>query len=384
LAEDLEDAFDMMLPLEGRVTETCNGGFRVQILGKTAFCPISQIDLRRVDDANSYVGKKFEFLITQFSERGRNIVVSRKKLLEEQKEASQAAFTEDHKPGDLMKGIVTRLEKFGAFIELAPGLEGLAHISELSWSRLADPAEAVNVGQEVNVKILRIEQGANGRTQISLSVKAAEPEPWLRIPDSLAPGKVVEGKIARCMKFGAFVELIPGIEGLIPLSEMSYTKRVLRAEEIVKEGERVQVMIKEIRPEERRISLSLRDAQGGDPWTMVPVKYAVGTVARGRVERREPYGLFIKLEDGVTGLLPKSKALESPDFPYDKLKLGDEIAVQVAELRLEEKKIALGAPSDPDADAWRSASQTLGGSKSLGTFGDQFKSLFEQGKNKKS
>lgn len=386
IAEDLEDAFDMMLPVEGKVTEPCNGGFRVSVMGKTAFCPISQIDLRRVDDPSAYVGKKFEFVITQFSERGRNIVVSRRRLLEEQKELAQASFTEDHKPGDEISGVVTRLEKFGAFIELAPGLEGLAHISELSWARVNDPSEAVTVGQQVNAKILRIEQGANGRTNISLSIKAAQPEPWLNLPAGIEPGKTVEGRVTRCMKFGAFVEIAPGIEGLVPLSEMSYTKRVVRSDELIKEGERVAVMIKEINPDERRVLLSLRDGTGGDPWAMVPVKFPEGTVARGKIERREPYGLFVKIDEGVTGLLPKSKALENPEFPFEKLKVGDEITVVVAEIKLGERRISLAVPQDPDAEVWRgfAANTATGGAKSLGTLGDQFKNLFAQGQpNKK-
>jgi small subunit ribosomal protein S1 len=386
MADDLEDAFDMMLPVEGRVTEICNGGFRVNVMGKTAFCPISQMDLRRIDDSSAYVGKKFEFVITQFSERGRNIVVSRRKLLEEQKELSQAAFAEENKVGDILKGVVTRVEKYGAFVEIASGLEGLCHVSEISWSRVSDPSEVVRVGQDVDVKILKIED-VNGRMNISLSMKHAGAEPWMNMPAHIKAGEIVEGKVTRCMKFGAFVEIAPGIEGLIPLSEMSYTKRVLRSDELVKEGDRVSVMIKEIRPEDRRISLSLKDA-GGDPWAMVAHKFPEGSVAKGRVERREPYGLFVKLDEGVVGLLPKSKALENAEFPYEKLKVGDEVTIEIVELKLAERKISLAVPLDPEAGSWKgfTANAAGAGSKSLGTLGEQFKSLFEaqgQGKGQK-
>lgn len=373
LADDLEDAFDMMLPVEGRVTETVNGGFRVSVMGKTAFCPISQIDLRRVDDPASYVGKKFEFIITQFSKR--DIVVSRRKLLEEQKEASTAAFAEDHKPGDVLNGVITRLESFGAFIEIAPGLEGLCHISEIAFNRLGHPSEAVSVGQEVTAKILKIEEGS-GRMQVSLSIKQAQPEPFLNLPAHIREGAVVEGRVTRCMKFGAFVELAPGIEGLVPLSEMSYTKRVVRSDELMKEGERVNVLVKEIRPEERRMLLSLKDA-GSDPWAMAPAKFAEGNVVSGTIERREPYGLFVRLDEGVVGLLPKSKALENPEFAYDKVKVGDAVTVQVAELKMADRRISLAIPLDPEAGAWKGfgASQ----SKSIGTLGEQFAALFQQG-----
>jgi small subunit ribosomal protein S1 len=379
LADDIEDAFDMELPIEGKVTEVVNGGFRVQILGQTAFCPISQMDTRRIEDSSLYIGKKFEFRITQFEKR--NLVVSRRRLLEAQKELSVDAFMQDHRPGDTLTGVVTRLENFGAFIEVAPGLEGLAHISEVSWSRVAHPQEAVQLGQQVQVKILKIEE-ANGRLNVALSVKQAMATPWENLPANITEGSVVEGKVTRCMKFGAFVEVAPGIEGLVPLSEMSYTKRVLKSDEIVKEGERVSVLIKEIRLDERRLLLSVKDA-GGDPWAAVEEKFPQGAVIKGRIERREPYGLFVKLEEGVTGLLPKSKAMENADFPFEKLKIGDDVTVQVAEVRLAERRISLGVPQDPDAELWKGFAGGGGGagasSKSLGTFGEQFKGLFEQG-----
>jgi small subunit ribosomal protein S1 len=375
MAEDLEDAHDMMLPVEGRVTELCNGGFRVLLMGKTAFCPVSQIDTRRVVDQESYLGKKFEFLITQYSERGRNIVVSRRKLLDEQKELSLSAFIEDHKPGDVLSGVVTRLEKFGAFIEIAPGLEGMAHVSELAWSRTENPADVVNIGQEVSVKILKIEEGG-GRLQIALSVKQAQPEPWHSMPADIREGAVVGGKVTRCMKFGAFVELAPGIEGLIPMGEMSYSKRVLRSDELFKEGDTVIVMVKEIRLDEHRMVLSLRDA-GADPWAMAEERFSPGAVVRGILERREVYGLFIKLDEGVVGLLPKSKATDNPEFSYDKAKVGDQVTVQVDEFRQAERKISLKIPLDPGAAVWQGFSQSAQSKvKSMGTLSEQFGGLF--------
>lgn len=305
LADDLEDAFDMMLPVEGRVTEVVNGGLRVSVMGKTAFCPMSQIDLRFVDDPQSFVGKKFEFMITQFDQRGRNIVVSRRKLLEEQKEAHQASFVEDHKPGDIVTGTITRIEKYGAFIELIPGLEGLCHISEIGWTRLAHPSEAVEVGQKVQAKVLKIEEGS-GRLNISLSIKQAD--------------------------------------------------------------------------------------AGSDPWVTVSTQFPIGSVAKGRVERKELYGVFVRLNESIVGLLPKSKAMENPEFPYDKLKVGDEVTVQINEIRSAEKRISLSVPQDPDAGAWRDFAASSGastgaskggGGQSLGTLGEQFKGLFDSGRDRK-
>lgn len=387
MADDLADAYDMMLPVEGKVTELTNGGYRVAMMGKTAFCPFSQIDLRRSEDPDAHLEKKYSFLITQFSEGGRNIVVSRRKLLEEEQQHSQATFQDDVKVGDILKATVRRMEPFGAFVEISPGLEGLVHISEISWTRLKEPSEALQIGQPVQVKVLRMEE-TDGRFRISLSIKQAGDEPWATSSGDLSVGQTVQGRVTRLMKFGAFVELKPGIEGLLPLSEMSYTQRILKAEDAVKENELITVMIKEINADDRKMLLSLRDA-AGDPWVMVPQNFPIGSVGTGKVTRREAYGIFVEMAPGVVGLLPKSKANENPDFPFENLKIGDPATVQVAEMDIENRKISLVPPKDPDADSWKSF-QEVGGKpggggpvKSMGTLADQFKNAVEQGPQKK-
>lgn len=368
-ADSLEDAFDCMIPVEGRVTETCNGGFRVNLMGKTAFCPISQMDAKPITQAADYVGKKYEFLITQFEKKGRNIVVSRRKVLDQQKEESAAAFAEDHKEGEIIKGMVTRLEKFGAFVEVAPGLEGLVHISELSWSRLAEPSEAVQIGDSLPVKILKIED-LNGQLKISLSAKQASEAPWTTANQQLKVGDVVTGRVTQCLKFGAFVQVLPGIEGLIPLSEMSYTKRVMRSDELFKTGDQVRVLIKEINLDDRKMLLSLRDAEG-DPWSLVHQKYPVGKVLPAKVEKKETFGLLVSLEPGVVALLPKSSYRDLTENPYEHAKVGDQVTVQVAEILFEERKMRLAPPKEGDDGTWQEfASQ----SKSFGnSFADQLK-----------
>lgn len=368
-ADSLEDAFDCMIPVEGRVTEVCNGGFRVNVMGKTAFCPISQIDSKHVTQTEEYIGKKFEFMITQFENRGRNIVVSRRKVLDQQKGESATAFTEDHKLGEIVKGIVTRIEKFGAFVEVAPGLEGLVHISELSWSRISDPSEAVKVGDSLQVKILKIED-LNGQLKISLSYKQASEAPWTNANQQLKVGDVVTGTVTQCLKFGAFVQVLPGIEGLIPLSEMSYTKRVNRSDELIKPGEQVRVLLKEINLEDRKLLLSLRDAEG-DPWSMVPQKYPVGRVISGKIEKKETFGLLISLEPGVVALLPKGSYRDLTENPYEHAKVGDQVNVQVAEIQFEERRMRLSPPKDGDDGTWQ---EFTGQSKSFGnSFADQLK-----------
>lgn len=218
--DSLEDAFDMELPVEGRVTETCNGGFRVNIQGKTAFCPISQIDLKFVQDANEYVDRKFEFMITQLDPKGRNIVVSRRRLLELQRAENEGTFMLKHQPGALLEGKIVRLERFGAFVELEPGIEGLVHVSELSWSRVNDPHEVVAVGQSCTVKLLKTEE-IDGKLKISLSLKQADGEgnPWMTVPQKFPVGTVVKGKVEKKEAYGLFVNIAPGVTGLLPKSK---------------------------------------------------------------------------------------------------------------------------------------------------------------------
>lgn len=255
--DSLEDAFDMELPVEGRVTETCNGGFRVNIQGKTAFCPISQIDSRFVQDANEYVGKKFDFLVTQLDPKGRNIVVSRRRLLELQKAEHEGAFMLKHQPGALLEGKIIRLERFGAFVELEAGIEGLIHVSELSWSRIHDPKEVVMVGQPVTVKLLKTEE-VDGKLKISLSLKQADGEgnPWLQVPQKFPVGTVVQGKVEKKEVYGLFVNIAPGVTGLLPKSKWRDSVDATQYEN-KKRGDDVTVQVDQILFEEKKISLGL-------------------------------------------------------------------------------------------------------------------------------
>lgn len=289
LADDLEDAFDMMLAVQGRIVEVCKGGVRVNIKGKLAFCPISQIDVAHVTTPEDYVGKSFEFRITQFTEGGRNIVVSRRKLLEEERELNQGSFLEENKDGQVVQGKVARLEKFGAFVELAPGVDGLVHVSEIAWSRTNDPAEVLTVGQEVTVKILKRET-INGRAKISLSIKQTQQR-------EAAPA---------------------GTE-----------------------------------------KASVKAAAAG--------KFSPGQIFKGKITRKEVYGVFVQLDERVNGLLHKSRTFDHPEFHYEKLKVNDEVTVQIAEVSSADGKISLQVPRDPDEDSWRSHVQAA--PQSLGTFG---------------
>ncbi len=303
LAEDLEDAFDKMLPIPGRIVEVCKGGVRVNIKGKLAFCPISQIDSKHVENAEDYVGKSFDFRITQFSEGGRNIVVSRKKLLVEERELGTASFLEETKDGAIVTGKVVRMEPFGAFVELAPGVDGMVHISEIAWSRIGAPSDVLTLGQEVIVKLLKREI-FDGRAKISLSIKQASDRPA--------------------------TEPSPG------------TRSSTSGTEFAKE----------------------------DPWA----KFALGQLYTGKVLRKEAYGFFVEIEPGVTGLLHKSRTLDQSDFRFEKVKVGDSIAVQIAEIKGAERQIALGLPRDAGEEDWKThQAKSATVAPSFGTLGDRMK-----------
>jgi small subunit ribosomal protein S1 len=263
MTDNIADAFAQNLSVEGKIEEAVNGGFRVSIFGKRAFCPIGQLDSKRIEKTEEYIGKKFDFKVTQYSEGGRNIVVSRRSILNGERTASQATFFEKNKVGTVVSGTVSKLEKFGAFVELAPGIDGLVHISEISYSRVNAPSQVLEVGQQVSCTILKIED-EGGRKRISLSIKQTQAEPWTNLPEKIVEGTVIEARVTRCLKFGAFAEVAPGIEGLVPMSEMSFTKRVAGSDELFREGEIIKVKIKAIDAFARRISLSFREAENPD------------------------------------------------------------------------------------------------------------------------
>lgn len=263
--DSLEDAFDMEMPVEGRVTEVCNGGFRVQIQNKIAFCPVSQMDYK-VGDHQSYVDKKFDFLITQFDAKARNVVVSRRRLLDQQKVENEGEFLNKVKPGDIVDGLVTRMEKFGAFISLGGGVEGLCHISEIGWSRLQDPSEVLSKGQTVQVKVLDLVE-MDGRLKISLSIKQAggEGDPWMMISQNYPVGSQHEGTIEKKEQYGLFVNLGPGITGLLPRSK--WRDHVDAATfENKKKGDKIKIQVDEILFEQKKMSLSVAGLAEDQSW----------------------------------------------------------------------------------------------------------------------
>ncbi len=377
----LQDAQENNIPVEGKVVKVIKGGFQVEVLQRRAFCPISQIDTQYVENAEAYVGQTYSFSISRLTEGGRNIVLSRRDLLEAEQQKVRKAFMQELAEDQIITGKVTRLMPYGAFVELIPGVEGMVHISELSWSRLEKPEEAVAPGDKIDVQVLRIEPG-DKQLKIALSAKQVTGDPWERVDKEITAGQKVTGKVTRCAPFGAFVELRPGIEGLVHISEMSYTQRVLKPEDIVQPGQSVSVLIKDVDTTQRRISLSIRDAEG-DPWLDVADKFTVDQSVTGTVEKKEKFGIFIQLAPGIVGLLPGSVIKQPPNAArIETLKPGDKIEVQVAAIKPDERKISLGLADGEDEGDWRQFSEQSrqNSTSGLGSLGEM---LSEALKNKK-
>ena len=356
--DELLNAYRSRVPVEGKVQEVCKGGVVVALMKQRAFCPVSQIDVKYVEDPADYVGQTHNFLITRLEERGRNIVVSRRVLLEEAQKKAKLAYLEKLQVGETVEGKVTRLMPYGVFVELIPGLEGMVHISELSWSRIDNPDQCVRPGDRIPVKVIEFDSGkGSGKAKIALSAKQIEGDPWERLPEALRPGEKVTGKVTRCAPFGAFVEVTPGIEGLVHISEMSYVKRVLQPEEIVSTGETVSVMVKSIDLQNRKLSLSLRDAEG-DPWLEVPDKYRSGQKWTGKIEKKEKFGYLIVLEPGIVGLLPASRIHKaSQPARLEKLKQGDDIPVTIEKIDVANRRISLLPADSAESTDWREYQQ---------------------------
>jgi small subunit ribosomal protein S1 len=376
----LKGAYSGHIPVEGRVVQSIKGGFQVDVLKRRAFCPISQIDTSFVENPELYVGKTFQFMIKKLTENGRNIVLSRRDLLEAEQKKAQEEFLQTLDMDKVFTGRVTRIMPYGAFVELSPGLEGMVHISELSWSRLEKTEDAVQVGQQIQVKVLRVEPGKRGK-KISLSVKQAQGDPWDQLAATVQPGQTITGKVTRCADFGAFVQIQPGIEGLVHISEMSFTQRVHKASDLVSPGQMISVVVKEIDIAKRRIGLSIREAEG-DPWQTIESKFSAGQPVDGTVEKQERFGIFVQLEPGIVGLLPKSAISRSPSAAQiEKLKPGEAIAVTIETVNAAERKISLKPRDAEDEEQWQQF-KTDPGKASMGALGEQLAKVLNKKEEK--
>ena len=330
----LREAKENLIPVEGRVSGVVKGGFEVNLSGIRAFCPLGQIDLAFCEKPEEHVGARYPFRIMEIKEKGKNIVVSRRMLLEEEREKRSKETLERLKPDLECEGKVTKLTDFGAFVDIG-GIEGMVHISEISHGRINHPSETLKPGQQVKVRVMKIDSDKEGRPKISLSVKALEPGAWDK-GLGFKEGEIVRGKVSRLTDFGAFVEVAPGVDGLVHVSEISYD-RVPHPSKFLKEGEWVDVLVMGIDHETRRISLSIKGAtikkkmeteEGSEK-----VRLEVGQILKGIVEDSKPYGLFVRLPQlgpKVRGLLPQEELRVSEKGDVKKkFPKGQEIQVEI-------------------------------------------------------
>jgi small subunit ribosomal protein S1 len=325
--------------VEAKVTAVVKGGkgLECDVNGIRAFLPASQVDTMRVEDQSVYVGQKLTCEIVELDREANNVILSRRKLLEkaglEAKKKTMAELAE----GQVREGTVKTILPFGAFVDLG-GVDGLVHVSDMSYSRVNDPNDAVKIGQTVKVQVLKIEEG--GR-RISLGMKQLLVDPWTVAAEKYKKGASVKGKITNLAAFGAFVEIEPGLEALIPISEMTYKKRINHPSEILTKGQEVEVSILEIDPARRRMSTSLR-AFEPDPWAGVERHYLLNTVVPGKVTRITDFGAFVELEPGLDGLVHISEISDKPvQRASDAVRAGQEVQVRVLNVSEADRRISL-------------------------------------------
>lgn len=334
----LQCAFAEKLAISGIVAEQVKGGFRVDV-GVRAFMPASRSGVREMADMAGLVGQEIQCRITKLDVEKEDVVVDRRVVLEEQEAQKREHAFSELREGAVVRGIVRNVMDFGAFVDIG-GVDGLLHVVDMSYSRVGKASDVVKPGDEVEVKILKIDPAAH---KISLGLKQLQEDPWTVAARSFHVGDRVSGTVQRLTDFGAFVELLPGVDGLIHLSELSWEKRVRKPSDLLKIGDRVDAVVLQVNPAERRIGLGYKQALG-DPWDAVPQKYPVGAVVEGPVTNLTPFGAFIDLGDGIEGMVHISDITNEKriDHPREKLQKGQTVKAVVLEIERERRRIRLG------------------------------------------
>jgi small subunit ribosomal protein S1 len=336
--ERVMEAYKVGDVVRGKAVRKIKGGLLVDI-GVHVFLPASQIDVRRVGDPGEWIGKELECKIIKIDEERRNIVLSRRKLLEEERDRMKKDLLSTIQKGEIRRGVVKNITEFGAFIDLG-GIDGLLHITDMSWGRIQHPSELLKVDQMVEVKVLDFDLA---RERISLGMKQLTPNPWTQAPTKYPIGSKVTGEVVNIMPYGAFVKLEPGVEGLVHISEMSWTRSIQHPNELVQLNQPVEVVVLDINPDKQEISLGMKQAEA-NPWTHVEEKYPPGTRIKGKVRNMTTYGAFVELEEGIDGLLHVSDMswTKKITHPSAMLKKGDEVDAIVLSVDKERKRVALG------------------------------------------
>jgi small subunit ribosomal protein S1 len=357
--EKIRVAHESDQPVEGTLTKKIKGGVVVNLMGVDAFLPGSQIALRRVPNIDELLGSTYEFKIIKLNKRRRNIVVSRRVILENERAGKRERLMTELEVGQVRKGIVKNITDFGAFIDLG-GVDGLLHITDMSYGRVSHPSELVGIGRDVEVKILDIDWQ---RERISLGMKQLQSYPWQNVSEKYPIGSRVQGKIVSITNYGAFVELEPGIEGLVHISEMSWTRNVRHPSKIVSIGETIEAVVLKVDESDEKISLGMKQTEQ-DPWMVLPLRYPVGTRLAGKVRNLTSFGAFVEIEAGIDGLIHISDMswTKRVQHPSEVVKKGDAVDVIILNIDPDNKRISLGLKQATE-DPWL----TIGEKMPLGT-----------------
>ena len=345
--DKLEEAANTRIPVKGMVVSRVKGGLTVDI-GIKAFLPGSQVEVRPVRNLDAYVGTEIEVRVIKLNKKRGNVVISRKELLEEDQNAKKAVTLSTLEEGSVFTGVVKNLTDYGAFVDMG-GLDGLLHITDMSWGRLTHPRDLVNVGDEIQVKVLKFDKE---KQRVSLGFKQLTPDPWLDAIERYPVGAQVRGRILSVTDYGAFVELEQGIEGLVHVSEMTWSKRMKHPSKMVKPGDEVDTIILSVNPTDRRISLGMKQLQD-NPWEALEDKYPIGQIIEGRVRNLTDFGAFIEIEDGIDGLVHVSNLswTKRIKHPSEVLKKGEKVKAIVLGVEPENRRLSLGV-KQLQPDVW--------------------------------
>jgi small subunit ribosomal protein S1 len=338
--------------IKGVIVGRVKGGLSVDI-GVKAFLPGSQVDIRPVRNLDQYLSKEFEFKVIKFNKKRGNIVLSRRVLLEKQREEQKKETLKNLKEGAILKGQVKNLTDYGAFIDLG-GIDGLLHITDMSWGRVGHPSEMFNVGDEVRVVVLKFDPTAE---RVSLGLKQIQEDPWHRADEKYPVGTRVKGKVVSITDYGAFIEIEAGVEGLVHVTEMSWTKRVKHPSKMMEIGREAEAVVLDIDPKAKRIALGMKQIEQ-NPWTLLEDKYPIGSVIRGQVRNVTDFGIFVGVEEGVDGLVHVSDIswTQRIKHPGDLFKKGDTVEAVVLNIDVENERFSLGI-KQLQQDPWDTLSE---------------------------
>jgi small subunit ribosomal protein S1 len=352
--EEIEKAYNEKKPIQAVVVDRIKGGLTVDILGAHAFLPGSQVDLRPIRNLDGMKGQTLEVAVIKLNKKRGNIVVSRKDLLEGEQNEKRSKTLEHLEEGSVLTGVVKNLTEYGAFVDLG-GLDGLLHITDMSWGRLTHPKDLVNVGDQIQVKVLKYDKE---KQRVSLGFKQLTPDPWLDAEHRYPEGAHVSGRVISVTDYGAFVELEQGIEGLVHVSEMTWSKRMKHPSKLVNVGDHVDCVVLNVNPTERRISLGMRQL-AANPWDSLHEKFPVGMTVEGRVRNLTDFGAFIEIEDGIDGLVHVSNLswTKRVKHPSEVLKKGDRVKAIVLAIEPDKRRLSLGM-KQLQPDVWESFFQT--------------------------